>query len=302
MAEVEILMGTRNGARYLEEQLQSIAAQTVADWTLTVSDDGSSDATHRILERFSRSCAPGQVRVRGGPRQGVAANYLSLLEASDCHAPFVALSDQDDIWHSDRLERGVAALRSRAGPRPVLYAARTVLIDAAGRPIRHRQRALPRPSFGNALVQNVLAGNTMMLNRAAVGLARTARPATLPPFHDWWLYALMTGAGAEIVIDPVPVLGYRQHRNALIGARSGVGAHLTRAALVARGTWAKWLDAHHTALLSVDDKLDPANRARLRAMTEPGRGRLRAVIAASARRQDIGGTLALHLAALARRA
>jgi cellulose synthase/poly-beta-1,6-N-acetylglucosamine synthase-like glycosyltransferase len=77
-APITLLMATRNGAAYLPEQLASLAAQTECNWRLWVSDDGSTDATGLILAEFARH---HPVRVLGGPQQGAAQNFLTLL----CH-------------------------------------------------------------------------------------------------------------------------------------------------------------------------------------------------------------------------
>ncbi|MBF9035273.1 glycosyltransferase [Rhodobacterales bacterium HKCCE2091] len=302
MAEIEILLGTLNGEAHLGPQLASIAGQSARDWTLMVSDDGSTDGTKAMLSAFATARPGAGLQLLEGPRRGVAANYLSMLDRVAPETRYVALSDQDDIWFPDRLSRGLAVLRAAPRGRPAIYAARTALVDARGRPIRARPRALPRPSFGNALVQNVLAGNTIMMNRAAIDLVRAARPAVLPPFHDWWLYALMTGTGAEILVDPAPVLAYRQHAGATLGAHAGIAARMRRARLVVGRQWARWLSAHHAALGSVAVHLLPETRASLAALADGpgGRGRLRALTAARARRQGAVGTAALALLALSR--
>ena len=270
MAEVEILLGTLNGGRYLGPQLSSFAGQSLCNWTLRVSDDGSTDDTLDILSRFGAARPGSGLRLHTGPKCGVSANYLHLLKHADRKAPFLALADQDDIWFPMKLSRGVSALRALPSTRPALYAAQSSLIDADGRAIRSRRpRRRPRPSFQNALVQNICAGNTIILNRAAADLAARAEPVVSPPFHDWWLYALMTGAGATVVIDADPVLAYRQHARSYLGANAGRAARLARLRLVMNGTWRQWLAAHHRALASVSHHLLPEHRSDVLALTEP---------------------------------
>ena len=109
-------MGTCNGARFLPAQLDSIAAQSHRDWRLVASDDGSTDATRRSW----RPSAPGRGR-RGsrsapGPRQGFAANFLGLAGDPSIRAGHYAFADQDDLWHPDRLARGLARAPRGAAP------------------------------------------------------------------------------------------------------------------------------------------------------------------------------------------
>jgi glycosyltransferase involved in cell wall biosynthesis len=101
---VALLLATKNGARYLDEQLCSYIAQTFENWSLHVSDDGSSDDTIDVIKRFATTS--GRVRTLcEGPHLGHAQNFLSLARNSSIVADYFAFSDQDDIWYPDKLER-----------------------------------------------------------------------------------------------------------------------------------------------------------------------------------------------------
>ena len=117
--QVAILMGTWNGARFLRAQIESIAAQSHRDWRLVVSDDGSSDLTRAILAAFQAEQGADRVEIREGPRRGFAANFLSLAGDPAIRADAYAFADQDDLWHEDRLARGLARLATcrRSGRR-----------------------------------------------------------------------------------------------------------------------------------------------------------------------------------------
>ena len=128
---VAILLGTWNGGPYLLPQLQSFAAQTHANWRLYVSDDGSSDETLAVIARFAAT-VPQPVEVIAGPRRGFAANFLGLARNPAIQGDYFALSDQDDIWHPDKLERAVAWMATAPDDEPALYFSRTALIEANG--------------------------------------------------------------------------------------------------------------------------------------------------------------------------
>ena len=100
--QLEVVLATCNGERFLELQLQSLRDQQRRPERLLVLDDGSSDGTLSILERWQR-LHPGWVqRLPAAPhRLGPTATFNRLLQASS--APCVALCDQDDIWHPNRL-------------------------------------------------------------------------------------------------------------------------------------------------------------------------------------------------------
>src|SRR5215813_149843 len=74
---VAILLGTKDGAAFLGNQLRSFADQSHRNWFLVVSDDGSRDETREIITQFAAT-RPQQVVVRDGPQRGVTANFLSL--------------------------------------------------------------------------------------------------------------------------------------------------------------------------------------------------------------------------------
>ena len=299
---VEILMATRNGADHIAEQLASIAGQTHPDWSLVVSDDGSSDATADLVARFASGVPGRRVSLRAGPSRGSTANFLSLL-AGPGAAPFTALADQDDIWLPDKLSRAVAQL-GPCGPAPALYGARTIIVDGAGRRLGLSPRFRRRPGFPNALVQSFAGGNTMVLNSAARRLAAEAagRLACLPACHDWWLYQIVAGAGGRVLYDPVPVLLYRQHGRNQIGANLGPRAALRRIRLGLAGQFRRWSDQNLAALQTSAQILsDDARRlldefARIRQRRGPAAAL--ALRRAGLHRQTLRGDLTLALAAV----
>jgi len=261
-----IVMGVFNGAAHLRAQLQSFADQTRSDWCLVAGDDGSTDAGPDMLRAFAEEMGleGREVRPVAGPGRGATLNFLSLL-ATAPEADWLALSDQDDVWLPEHLETGLAALADVPDDLPALYGGRSWICDED---LGHR-RMSPRfgraPGFRNALVQSIAGGNTMLLNRAGVDLARAAAGEALaaggPATHDWWLYQLIAGAGGRVIRDEVPTILYRQHGGNLFGSNLGRGAMLRRLAHVLRGDLARWVDANIAALTASAHRLTPENRA-----------------------------------------
>lgn len=287
MTRITVLMATRNGAAHLPAQLGSIAAQTGADWQLWVSDDGSTDGTPAILADFART---HPVRVLEGPGRGAAANFMSLLCHPDLPAGPVALADQDDIWHAGKLARAWAALEGVDGP--ALYGAASVHVDEGGAPIGASRPAPRGPSFENALVQNVVSGHSAALNAQALDLVRRAGPLPVP-FHDWWLYALLSGVGARVILDAAQVLDYRAHGANVLGPSSGLGARAARAGLVLGGQWRRWRTAQWDALRTAQGLLVPEARALLDGLDGSGPALALAMRRAGLHRQGAAGTAAL---------
>lgn len=262
---VTILMATRNGAKFLPEQLQSISDQQDCTWTLIASDDGSEDSSREVIARF----AGGQgerVVLLTGPRQGVTANFRHLL----AHAPdgaAIAYCDQDDIWSTNKLCRAMLALDEVPEDVPALYGSSVQPVDASGRQLLGSPLPVPlRPlTLRNALVQNVFPGNTIVANPAAVDLLKNADSRLIAAgmdyvLHDWWAYILVSAAGGKLIFDTVPSVLYRQHRANLIGSKADWKASILRVLALIAGRNAAWLDRHLRALTCLDDLLTPSSR------------------------------------------
>lgn len=305
---VRILMGTLNGAAHLSMQLESLVRQSHAEWSLWVSDDGSIDGTQEMVTAFARAHPAREVRLWDGPRQGVGENYLSLLARSEpSEDALIALSDQDDVWHEDKLARAAAALdgvegEERGGERdiPSAYAAAQIMWRPGG-PERTSRPLEAGLSFRNALVQNVMSGNTLVFNAAALKVLNDTRPRSIP-YHDWWIYQILSGVGARLQYDPVPALLYRQHRANHMGGNLGALAGVRRLARVVRRDYSGWLDANLAELTRAKAALTPENRTILanfvRARERVWPVRALQVMETGLYRQGRAGTLALWLAAL----
>jgi glycosyltransferase involved in cell wall biosynthesis len=95
-------MATYNGAKYIREQLDDLAAQTHLPAELVVCDDGSTDGTLDIVEQFATT-APFPVRIHRNPeRLGYRANFINC--AGLCSSDLIAFCDQDDRWLPQKLE------------------------------------------------------------------------------------------------------------------------------------------------------------------------------------------------------
>lgn len=303
--QIAILMATWNGAKLLPMQLQSFAAQSLMPARLIVSDDGSQDGTRNVIATWAAAHPLIVTEIHDGPCKGAAQNFLSLLRR-DTGCDFVALSDQDDIWLTEKLAAAVAALEALPGAGPALYCGRSWEVrDDLNR--RRLSRGAPQgPGFAHALVQNIAGGNTMVLNRAAAEAVRMAAPlADAIVLHDWWIYQVITGIGGRVIFDEVPHILYRQHDGNEIGANRGLRATLMRARTLASGRFSQWCARNVAALRQIEAHLTPENRALLDAFdTARGLPPLQALTMirrAGLYRQGVRGQLSLYAGALMRR-
>lgn len=106
---ISVLMPCYNAAGTLHEALYSIAHQTLEDFEIVAVNDGSTDATARVLREWA--AREDRLRVLERPHGGIVAALNAGLEA--CNAPYVARMDADDRSHPERLARQVSFLDAR---------------------------------------------------------------------------------------------------------------------------------------------------------------------------------------------
>lgn len=303
---ITILMALYEGEAHLHQQLDSLVGQDWPHWDLLVSDDGSRDGGPQLLAGFAARHMTHAVRVIDGPRKGFARNFMHLLLAAQA-ADAVAICDQDDVWLPAKLARAAAVLGRHSDQQPLLYCARTRIVGPDLQELAEAPFWRKPFGFANALVQNVAAGNTIVLNGAALGLAQEAARRALAagaadvPAHDWWLYQLVTGAGGLVIRDPEPVLLYRQHPQNAMGRNDTPGAWRARLEKLISGVFADWNRRNIAALRAAGDLLTPASRAQLAqfAALRQGHlaGRLVRLYRSGLYRQTPGAQAALWLAA-----
>ena len=227
-----IAMCTYNGARFVGEQLASIAAQTRPPDELVVCDDRSTDGTAGIVARFAES-APFPTRLHVNEQNlGSTRNFEEAVRR--CAGDLIALSDQDDVWLPRKLEV-VEAVFDRA-PGVGLVFTDAEVVDETLRPLGyrlwqsinfgpHKQKSFREgAAFEGQLAQNVATGATMAFRSRFRDLVlpfhETAeRRYGMPNWnmiHDGWI-ALLIAAAAEVVPVAEPLVKYRQHARQQLG-------------------------------------------------------------------------------------
>ena len=248
MPTIAILMGTLNGESFLRKQLDSIERQTFGTWTLWISDDGSTDRTIEVLNEYRIHWGEKKIHLMRGPRNGSAANFLNLISNDGILADFYAFCDQDDVWEADKLERAFGSLKAFDQNALLLYCSRTRVIDENDNTIGLSPLFLKKPSFNNALVQNIGGGNTMVFNNATRHLLAKMDLRAVPVAHDWWTYLVVSGSGGIVFYDQYPTVKYRRHNGNLMGSNLGCKAALSRIVMLINGRYRCWIDQNTKAL------------------------------------------------------
>lgn len=224
MKVVQVLMSTYNGEKYLNVQLDSILAQDCESLLkikvkLLVRDDGSTDRTQEILQEYAARY-PERLTWYQGENVGVIDSFFDLVSHSDDSACYYALSDQDDYWEPEKLRVGCEYVEKvqheQQNDKPYLYCCRPRLVDENLQELSSRIKRPPmRPSFQNALVENVVTGCTIVMNSSLRDMVK-ANPPQYTVMHDWWFYLVASSFG-EIYYDETPYIRYRQHGGNTVG-------------------------------------------------------------------------------------
>lgn len=227
MPVIDIALASYNGSCYLTAQIDSIYANDLrgSDASLGqvyVSDNMSNDDSLHLLQSLQQkyaSLVPEQ-----NFDMGVIQNFNHALRRTG--ADYVMLSDQDDVWFSNKIALSWAKMReleSQFGQHtPLLVFTDLEVTDAALNRISDSffefQKAAPElylhPS--RMVLYNIAPGCTMLLNRALLDLAMPV--AADCAMHDWW-FLLIAGMYGKIAYLDQPTMFYRQHANNQVGVR-----------------------------------------------------------------------------------
>ncbi len=225
--KVTIVLAAYKGNAYAGAMIDSIVAQDCDDWFLVLSDDG--EDTCALLDSYAAAYPDKICHYRSGQRFGSSQkHFMHLLCRFGGIAPYTMCCDQDDVWHPDKVRKTLALMEKteeEAGADvPVLVHTDLKVVDAELNEIAPSFLAFSRLDgnrlgFSELLVQNVVTGCTVMVNRTLIKLAASAEDLPQMMMHDWWM-ALIASAFGRAVFLPEATIDYRQHGNNVVGAKN----------------------------------------------------------------------------------
>ena len=204
------------------------------------------------------------------------------------HEDLFAFADQDDVWLPEKLERAVAWHTSpgaqegqckpfdepeaslkleRIKPYPMLYAARTIKVDAQLKPLGLSKPPKGPLNFNAALVENTLSGNTMVMNLTLIKILRMIE-LDHSVWHDWSTYQAATACSGEVWFDDSPCLLYRQHASNVIGVKTGPLNQSLRMARVFQGRYKSWTQTNLMGLKDIEPQMSVEARELVRLYRE----------------------------------
>lgn len=227
-------MATYNGARYIGEQLASLAAQDVLPCELVVCDDGSTDGTPEIVEEFAL-VAPFPVRLfRNEKTLGFAENFLQAARL--CCGEWVAFSDQDDVWLPNKVRMAAQAIELNKSLVLVLQNA-----FICNESLQHSGRKFPNSTAEGIYGKRSQYGFSVWLGFLQTFRAELFQLSNILPLpanyyaghpmlsHDKWTCLIANALGGMCVLEE-PVALCRRHEKTVTGdyAKQSAAERLSR--------------------------------------------------------------------------
>lgn len=182
MPLVSVVMAAKNYARFLPEAVESVVAQTFADWELIIIDDGSTDRTPAAVRPF---LADSRVRYFRSDRLGQprAKNLGIGLSRGE----FVAFLDADDAWDHTKLDKQLAVFREQ--PEVGVVFCRRSLMDESGQSLAASRQVPPRGRvLAELFVQNFVCFSSAVVRRSVFAHVGSFDPQwDLAIDYDLWL-------------------------------------------------------------------------------------------------------------------
>ena len=195
MPKVSVIMNCYNGAEYVRAAIESVYAQTFADWEIIFWDNASTDDTAQIARSFG-----DRVRYFRGVRN-VPLGQARRLAMAEAAGEWIGFLDSDDLWYPWKLERQIQALEAFPGEAVLCYAGvREQLMD--GTRIRD---ALPRSRSGDIFAQQLVQFDinmvTPLLNKARLREFGLTFDDRIRASEEYNLFMRLLAKGPACVVD-----------------------------------------------------------------------------------------------------
>jgi hypothetical protein len=234
---VSVVVPVYNQAHYLPQALDSIRAQSYADYEVVLVDDGSTDETAVVAQQY----APA-VRYLYQANQGLAAARNSGIQAA--RGRYVALLDSDDMWEPDYLAKMMAL--AGQNPKTAVFYCGVYYVDENGRGLPQggsSQVVVPEQMYHTLLRANFLVPSTILMRREAA-LAVGLFDPDFRRLQDWEMWLRLLRRGYHFRGIPHQLVGYRVHDSSL-STDPGAGQQAAMALALKHfgpddGQWHQW--------------------------------------------------------------
>jgi len=220
MKTIGVVVTTFNGERFIKEQIESILNQTLQPNTIVVVDDNSKDNTPKIMEELCSQYSNIKF-YENAQTIGYIRNFQRGIAL--CSTDYIALCDQDDIWHPNKLSICFEKLSSNSDyglcyhDASLMYEDGTLLSTTLSK-LSRVNYCLSKKEAQNQIVKTgwTPPGFAMFFDSK---LKKYILPCPGKKFygHDWWITALSFFMYNPVYID-LPLTYYRLHSSQASGA------------------------------------------------------------------------------------
>ena len=202
MSLISVIIPAHNGEKFLPHSIGSVLAQTYRDFELIVVDDGSTDDTEKVVEKFQKKdprVSYYYEKNSGGPAKpkNLAMQYVK--------GDYIAYLDQDDEWMPRKLEKQIALFEQNKDKNIGLVSCGALLVDGARRPFGVYMPPKNRKVFPEILLRNPIYSNSSVMVRREVVENIGGRDETMNYSEDWdmWIRIAKAGYGFAFVREPL---------------------------------------------------------------------------------------------------
>lgn len=218
---VGVLLATYNGEKFIGQQIESILAQTYADFKLIIADDCSTDNTYMVADsyrvRFPQKIVLYKNKFPTGSAKG---NFFCMFEKYSKEFDYIIFADQDDVWLLQKLEKMMFRMKQLEKKYtkdiPILVHSNLSVTDENLNIIYNDMEKLTSASshsLNRLLVENSITGNSMLINKKLIEIYKEPKDCIM---HDWW-FALIASSLGKISFIKEPLTLYRQHEKNSLG-------------------------------------------------------------------------------------
>ena len=231
---VSVLMTVYNGQRYLSAAVESVLEQTYHDFEFVIIDDGSTDSSPAILERYAKQDC--RIRILTRSNKGLTKSLNEGLQ--HVRGRYLARMDADDISLPNRFEKQVTYLDEH--PDRVLVGTRCILIDPDGLPICEKRHIVMEHEEIDTLLLRMswplVHPSVMMRTEVVKQVGGYDERYRTNQDHDLFLRLAEVGKLANL---PEILLLYRQHFESIgfrrVAEQTSTVLEIARAAHARRG-------------------------------------------------------------------
>lgn len=219
--QIDILLATYNGEKYLKEQIDSILNQTYANIRLIISDDCSKDKTVEILKNYKNKDSRIELHIQQ-QNLGVVKNIEFLLNR--VQSPYYMLADQDDYWMPKKVEKSLEALKTKEAD--LVFGDLEVVDENLNTisPSFNDYMLLTRKinkyidSYKVNYLYNCVTGCTILAKKETIEYILPLPTTSNHLIHDHWI-GIMVSLKGKLAYMPEKYIKYRQHGNNQVGTK-----------------------------------------------------------------------------------